>query len=371
MRFITFRLSGFVLAAILAVHVAEAIGQEKAMYELTFRSTWSRETHPAGFPAGAHYSRLVGATHRADVEFWNVGGLASPGIELMAETGGVTSLQAEVEQAIAAGTADQYLLGFPLGTTPGELPFSFEVNQDYPLVTLVTMLAPSPDWFSGTHGLSLRSEDGEWLGRVEHPLTVYDAGTDSGATYTAIDEDTNPQEAIRVFNEGPFTASSNIGTFTFLRILDGDFTRDGMRTVEDLDELSAALRRGESNLRFDLNGDEQVTIDDRGYWIESLANTYPGDADLDGEFTSTDLITVFQAGEYEDALAGNSTWSDGDFDGDGDFLSSDLVLAFASGAYEQGPRSATMAVPEPSAVVLALLGTLLVLSRPTRRTSNF
>jgi hypothetical protein len=58
-----------------------------------------------------------------------------------------------------------------------------------------------------------------------------------------------------------------------------------------------------------------------------------GDSNQDGVFNSSDLILVFQAGEYEDAINGNSTFAEGDWNGDGDFNSSDLVLAFQRGNY--------------------------------------
>jgi hypothetical protein len=61
--------------------------------------------------------------------------------------------------------------------------------------------------------------------------------------------------------------------------------------------------------------------------------TVPGDANLDGQFNTSDLILALQAGQYEDGVAGNSTWAEGDWNGDGEFDSHDLVLAFAYGAY--------------------------------------
>ena len=36
-----------------------------------------------------------------------------------------------------------------------------------------------------------------------------------------------------------------------------------------------------------------------------------GDSNLDGEFNSADLVTVFAAAEYEDGLEANSTWATG------------------------------------------------------------
>ncbi len=61
----------------------------------------------------------------------------------------------------------------------------------------------------------------------------------------------------------------------------------------------------------------------------------PGDANHDGGFDSSDLITVFQTGEYEDDIEDNSVWEEGDWNGDGDFNSSDLVVAFKTGRYTE------------------------------------
>ncbi len=75
----------------------------------------------------------------------------------------------------------------------------------------------------------------------------------------------------------------------------------------------------------------------------------PGDVNGDGVFDSADLVQVFQLGQYEDQLAGNSTWQDGDWNEDGDFNAADLVLAFQSG-YSLGAS--------PADAVDALFGNL-------------
>jgi hypothetical protein len=59
----------------------------------------------------------------------------------------------------------------------------------------------------------------------------------------------------------------------------------------------------------------------------------PGDSNHDGEFNSSDLVLVFQAGEYEDALPSNSTFEEGDWDGDGDFTTHYIVFVFQQGNY--------------------------------------
>ena len=97
-----------------------------------------------------------------------------------------------------------------------------------------------------------------------------------------------------------------------------------------------------------------VNTSDLEHWVSQIANTWIGDVDLDGEFSSTDMVSVFQAGRYESP--GEATWHQGDWDADGRFGSSDLIMAFQDGGYENGPRpSQANLVPEPSSALLALL----------------
>lgn len=144
----------------------------------------------------------------------------------------------------------------------------------------------------------------------------------------------------------------------------GDFNGNGTLDTQDIEALFAALTLADAI--FDVNMDTVIDANDVSYWLHDLKNTYYGDANLDGEFNSADLINVFQAGEYEDAITANSTWSTGDWNGDGEFTTSDLVVAFQDGGYEQGPREAVSAVPEPSGLLTLLIGTMGFLLR-TRR----
>ncbi len=146
----------------------------------------------------------------------------------------------------------------------------------------------------------------------------------------------------------------------------GDFNGNGIYDAEDMDLLSAEVRGATDPPEFDLNGDGLVNTNDRGEWIEVLANSYFGDSNLDGEFGSADFVTVFTAGEYEDGVAGNSGWATGDWDGDTEFDSADFVVAFSAGGYELGPRPGVAAVPEPTAATLMPLA-ILALAYVTRR----
>lgn len=148
----------------------------------------------------------------------------------------------------------------------------------------------------------------------------------------------------------------------------GDFDANGVVNVEDLDLLQVKIRDGFSaqeqwkGEKFDLNFDAAMNDQDLSSWVRDLKQTYFGDANLDGEFNSVDLVEVFGAGHYEDAIDGVSGWADGDWNADGDFDSSDLIVALADGGYERGPRVVFNAVPEPTSAVLLLLS-LLALNR--------
>jgi hypothetical protein len=142
----------------------------------------------------------------------------------------------------------------------------------------------------------------------------------------------------------------------------GDFDANDILDVADIDLLSATIRgddRGPGHLRdvmFDLNHDSNVTQKDLTVWVKNVKHTYFGDTDLDGQFNSSDLVEVFQSGQYEDAIEDNASWATGDWDANDDFTTSDLVIAFQDGGYEQGPRTAVSAVPEPAPFVMLIVG---------------
>ena len=116
---------------------------------------------------------------------------------------------------------------------------------------------------------------------------------------------------------------------------------------------------------FDMNNDTRVDRDDHHVWVKDLKHTWYGDANLDGEFNSSDLVKAFVSGKYEKAwtmfgmdgglhIRNGASWSEGDWNGDGMFDSSDMVTAFADGGYENGLETA--AVPEPTAFLLLIPG---------------
>jgi len=63
-------------------------------------------------------------------------------------------------------------------------------DDSHPLMSMVTMIAPSPDWFSGVNDFDMRTTsmggagtDPVWLGSITLDTFPWDSGTDSGDTY--------------------------------------------------------------------------------------------------------------------------------------------------------------------------------------------
>lgn len=192
-----------------------------ARYYVTFTSTWSQATHPSNWPANARLSGLVGGVHNSSVHFFRPGETASEGIRLMAEQGQKTTLLSEVATAITNGTADFQLNGGSIVSSPGTAVHTFvqPMRRNFPLVTLVSMIAPSPDWFVGVDSLSL-IENGQWVTNKTVTLYGMDAGTDSGVTYTSPDQVTVPRGVVTEFTDFPALVNGAIvpfATFTFTR----------------------------------------------------------------------------------------------------------------------------------------------------------
>jgi hypothetical protein len=190
-----------------------------ATYSVTFATTWTKQTHPnPRFPEHPFFSPLIGGVHSAAVQYWKLGQLASPGVKLMAEEGGTDLLANDVKKDIVRGRALAVLEAPGTTDSPGSTTITFEVNKEFPLVTLVTMLAPTPDWFAGVTGLSLLNDKGQWVKRKVVMLYPFDAGTEQNNGY-ALHQPPEPQPLpIYSLSGSPWFTAKPVGSFTFKRI---------------------------------------------------------------------------------------------------------------------------------------------------------
>lgn len=189
------------------------LGQTSATYDITFTSIWNAVDHTS-VPSGAHWSKLVGATHKTTNTFLQIGNLASTGIKNIAENGNNTIFNTEVSTEITNGEAGQYINGSNLGTATGNILISdLVVTKEFPLLTLVSMIAPSPDWIIAVNGYNLLDTGGDWKTSVTIDMFAYDAGTDSGIDYTSSNIVTDPFETISMISGFPINGNK-IGTLT-------------------------------------------------------------------------------------------------------------------------------------------------------------
>ncbi len=217
--------------------MAIVYGQSTATYTIVFDSNWSQATHPdtsGSLPGNAHWSKLVGATHNDAISFLEMGSPATPGVKIVAETGGNTVFFSEINAAIADNTANNLIEGPALATDLGSMTINnLETTEDFPLLTLASMIAPSPDWMVAISNLSLLDDEGIWIDELAFDVYAYDAGTDSGETYTAANQATNPVDVITPMQGVAPFSTEPIGTFTI--------TLESVLGVTAIDEASFNL----------------------------------------------------------------------------------------------------------------------------------
>ena len=234
-----------------------------------------------------------------------------------------------------------------------------------------TVLTFPERWTGNTNTLGLiplrEGVDYDWEGfhyeyRVDSGYEIWVAqGNQLEVDYT------NVEEFLSVFAPlssagGSLSIPRNEGLTLALR---GDYDNDQQLDAGDLDLQTGAIISGRHEVTFDLNHDGLVDGDDRLFWIEhpEMKHTYLGDANLDGQFDSADVVQVFVVGQFETGQL--AFWDGGDWNADQVFDSADFVAAFSRGGYEAGPRGGggQQPVPEPTGLVLSVLAWLVLMHR--------
>ena len=195
----------------------------EATYRVTFQGGWTTAVTPGGLPSGAHFTRLIGGVHNAGVTFLREGGRATAGVEFMAELGGTSTLANEVRAAEPNALAVLQGSGNirPTGSSTID---SVTLTTDHPRVTLLTMIAPSPDWFVGVSGLTLVDAQGDWQASLTVNLYPWDAGTEEGTEFSLSNPATSPQ--------GVITSLRGMGKFSNEPIATLTFTLQSVNTAE-------------------------------------------------------------------------------------------------------------------------------------------
>lgn len=199
-----------------------SLSQSTANYDISVTTIWNTTDHTS-LPINAHWSALAGATHKNanDILEFGVTAPITNGIKDIAEIGNTANFMNEVNTAITAGNVDQYLeQSFSpfAGNNSNATINNVTISEDFPLITLVSMVAPSPDWFIAINSLNLRSGNDAinngWKATFAMDVFAYDAGTDSGTDYTSGNLVSTPREPINMITGFPINGNK-MATVTF------------------------------------------------------------------------------------------------------------------------------------------------------------
>ncbi|XP_072369028.1 spondin-2-like [Scyliorhinus torazame] len=170
-----------------------------ASYSLVFKGKWSPSAFPKQYPLyrpPAQWSPLIAVTHDDKYQLWQLDSLASPGTQEYTERGTHATLMQETENM---KNKMHSIAGFfkapaiPNGI--GQRSIKLTVYPTHPLLSFMVRIVPSPDWFVGGNSIIL-CEGNQWKEELTLDLYPYDAGTDSGFTFSSPNFATVPQDKI-------------------------------------------------------------------------------------------------------------------------------------------------------------------------------
>ena len=290
---------------------------QSATYRVTFEGKFTASALASGVsvPSGEHFTTLIGAVHNGGATFRSSGAVASAGVEAVAELGNTATFESEIKANMNAVAVIEKSL--PGGGTPTAT-VDFTVTTAHPRVTLLTMIAPSPDWFVGVSGLSLLDAQGDWLASRTVDLFPYDAGTEEGTEFSLSNAATSPRGAITSIQGTGKFSNEPIATLTFTRqsvtpeiTSETTFTVDeGTTAVEDLmakDQDTAAADLAWSKAGGADAG--QFTLSADGELAFAAAPDYenPDDADGDNVYEVTVQVSDGDNTDTADYQGGTGT----------------------------------------------------------------
>ena len=147
------------------------------------------------------------------------------------------TLYNEVDKMIKPGFVSNVYETGAVSTPGGYTSTKIMVQNMYSMVSLITMIAPSPDWFVGVDSYDLCGMNG-WKEKVMMDLLPWDAGTENGQTYRLDNTETNPVDVImRITTD----SNSDIGKHANVTFATVTFTRVEMTPTDSAPGLSAGL----------------------------------------------------------------------------------------------------------------------------------
>ena len=171
-------------------------------YKITFTGEWGDNHLATGVtkPSNAHFTTLTGLLHAKNTSLFSSGKKATAGIESMAEDGEIEKLEKEMYTDFV-NTGKGSVIRMKLSSSSTfSITETFGVDTTkYQRITLVSMIAPTADWFIGFKG-DFKNSDGTWKDDFTIDAVAYDAGTEDGDELKRNNPATDPQEDISRLN---------------------------------------------------------------------------------------------------------------------------------------------------------------------------
>lgn len=176
-------------------------------YFCIMRALWNPRNHPKKYPGMARMSNPIAYSSTKEWLPWLINRATTLGVEKIAETGFTDTFKVEAE---AAGRMVHDLKegqGFFVDQEDPEKNHAYlpgiKVTPDYPFLNGIASMMPTPDWFTGFYLLDTIDEyDRTYWHRILIHTYPWDAGTDAGDTYMAVDQDMDPPKNVERIGPG-------------------------------------------------------------------------------------------------------------------------------------------------------------------------
>lgn len=164
----------------------------EARYTVEITGKWKQREF--GVPPNVHFTAVLGMVHNDKIVLWKENEIAGKGVENVAESGNPYPLLTDIDMATAEGKAISVLVITPPPPT-GNSSLNIYCNSNYSYISLETMLAPTPDWFTGISGFNLYPGN-KWIRDTTINLYAWDAGTEDGDVFGYSNPVTTPQQPV-------------------------------------------------------------------------------------------------------------------------------------------------------------------------------
>lgn len=136
------------------------------------------------------------------------------------QTGETATLLSEISGVVQAAGTPVVGITQPLRVFTNQTLPTIIVTQARPYLSSITMIAPSPDWFSGFYNFNAaNSTTQRWLRSFTLETGAWDAGTEQGANYVMDNAAESPARRISQFRIGNLPNTNVFASPNGLRVL--------------------------------------------------------------------------------------------------------------------------------------------------------